>query len=51
LGKYSAVARIAAGKLPASPMARIVRATMKPMTDAGTARPSSDFMPLPSSIE
>ena len=33
LGKYSAVAFIAAGKLPASPNARTARLTMKPATE------------------
>ena len=37
LGKYSAVALMAAGKLPASPMAKIIRANIKPSTEAGIA--------------
>lgn len=37
LGKYSAVALIAAGKLPASPMAKTALANMKPSTDTGMA--------------
>src|SRR5262245_57846985 len=36
-GKYSAVALIAAGKLPASPMASTALPNIKPNTDTGTA--------------
>ena len=51
LGKYSAVAFIAAGKLPASPMAKTDLAKIKPTTDADIAampvQPSTDLMPVP----
>ena len=54
-GKYSAVALIAAGKLPASPIARMARAIMKPATDTGTAAmptaPRIAAMPAPIGIE
>ena len=36
-GKYSAVALMAAGKLPASPSASTARPNMKPATETGTA--------------
>ena len=36
-GKYSAVALMAAGKFPASPMARIALETIKPNTETGMA--------------
>src|SRR5690606_5062814 len=37
LGKYSAVALIAAGKFPDSPNANTARANINPTTEAGTA--------------
>jgi hypothetical protein len=55
LGKYSAVAFSAAGKLPASPSARMARAMMKPHTEAGNAArpsaPSTLLKALPTWIE
>ena len=37
LGKYSAVALIAAGKFPASPKPKMAREIMKPAIETGTA--------------
>jgi len=55
LGKYSAVALIAIGKLPASPIASTARDSMKPAMDTGiTARPSAPLtaaMPSPIGTE
>ena len=48
LGKYSAVALIAAGKLPASPIASSARASMKPATDTGTAAMPTAAITVPS---
>ncbi len=54
LGKYSAVAFIAAGKLPASPKANKARENIKPKTEtekpAMPAQPSDVEIPLPMGI-
>ncbi len=42
LGNHSAVALIAAGKFPASPMPRAKRAAMNPATEAEYVSPTSD---------
>ena len=51
LGKYSAVALMAAGKFPASPKPSTARENIKPITETGTAQflPSliRDIMPFP----
>ncbi len=44
-GKYSAVAFIAAGKLPASPNANTARETMKPNIETGITRPTAEKTP------
>ena len=42
LGKYSAVALMAAGKFPASPKARTARESIKPTIEAGnTVKPTA----------
>ncbi len=54
-GKYSAVALIAMGKLPASPIASTARESIKPAIDTGiTARPMaalSEAIPAPIGTE
>ena len=55
LGKYSAVALIAAGKFPASPMANTALENINPAIETGTAampnQPKIALMPVPNGTD